>query len=274
MVEPCCSPQHNHYPNKETGAQQPDKNWFLIYIHHIVISFDTIMHNQSSGENIMLEKPLFKNLSSAASSFALLTLVIIMYIALCAEADIYVPAFPQMIQSFGVQENQIQLILSINFAGLCIAGLAAGPLSDSYGRRKILLSGLLLFVIGSAGCVCATEFNTMLFWRLIQGIAASVPMVIGCAVIVDKYPQEKTSQLIGVLNSVISAAMAGAPIAGAWISQAFNWRANFIVILGLALISFVGTLLFIEETLPSIKRKSFNILSICKDYAKITPIQQ
>ena len=228
------------------------------------------MHNQSSGAKIMLEKPLFKNLSSAASSFALLTLVIIMYIALCAEADIYVPAFPQMIQSFGVQENQIQLILSINFAGLCIAGLAAGPLSDSYGRRKILLSGLLLFVIGSAGCVCATEFNTMLFWRLIQGIAASVPMVIGCAVIVDKYPQEKTSQLIGVLNSVISAAMAGAPIAGAWISQAFNWRANFIVILGLALISFVGTLLFIEETLPSIKRNSFNILSICKDYAKIT----
>jgi hypothetical protein len=65
----------------------------------------------------MLEKPIFNKLPEKFYDIALLTLVTIMYIALCAEADMYVPAFPQMIKYFGVEENKIQLILSINFGG-------------------------------------------------------------------------------------------------------------------------------------------------------------
>ena len=103
--------------------------------------------------NKSISKPLFSNLSKRTYDIALLTLVTIMYVMLCAETDIYVPTFPEMIQYFGVHENQIQLILSINFAGLCLAGLVVGPLSDSYGRRKVLLISLLLFVISSIGCV-------------------------------------------------------------------------------------------------------------------------
>lgn len=218
----------------------------------------------------LLEKPLFNNCSSKFYDIALITLVTIMYIALCAEADIYVPAFPQMINYFGVAENQIQLILSLNFAGLCIAGLITGPLSDSYGRRKVLLAGLLLFVLSSLGCVYTSNFYVMLLWRLLQGIAASVPMVIGAATFLDKYSQEKAGQLIGLINSVIAASMAGAPIIGAWISQAFDWRANFVTILILSLISFLGTLFFIGETLSKEKRKSFHLFGIIKDYIKLS----
>jgi DHA1 family bicyclomycin/chloramphenicol resistance-like MFS transporter len=94
-------------------------------------------------------------------------------------------------------------------------------------------------------------------------------MVIGAATFIDKYSAEKAGQLIGVMNSVISASMAGAPIAGAWISQAFNWRANFVVILALALISFIGTWMFIEETLPQSKRKPFHPKAVSKDYLKL-----
>jgi DHA1 family bicyclomycin/chloramphenicol resistance-like MFS transporter len=193
-----------------------------------------------------------------------------MYVLTCAEADMYVPAFPQMIQYFGVEENQIQMILSINFAGLCVASLLTGPLSDSYGRRKVLLGGLLLFVISSMGCVYAVDYHAMLSWRLLQGVAASVPMVIGVATFIDKYSAEKAGQLIGMMNSVISASMAGAPIAGAWISQVFNWRANFIAILALAIISFIGTWMFIEETLPESKRKPFHLVAVSKDYLKLS----
>ncbi len=217
----------------------------------------------------MLEKPLCSKLSNKIVDFASISLITIMYITLCAEADMYVPAFPQMINYFGVAENQIQLILSINFAGLCLAGLVTGPLSDSFGRKKVLLGGLLLFVISSAGCVYTSDFYIMLFWRLLQGIAASVPMVVGVATFLDKYAAEKAGQLIGMINSVIAASMAGAPIVGAWISQIFNWRANFIVILALATVSFLGTLLFIEETLPKNKRRSFHLAAIGKDYIKL-----
>ncbi len=193
-----------------------------------------------------------------------------MYIALCAEADIYVPAFPDMITFFNVADNKIQLILSINFFGLCISGLFAGPLSDSFGRRRILLGGLLLFVLGSLGCTLVDQFMPMLFFRLLQGIGASVPMVIGAATFLDKYSAEKAGKLIGVINSVISASMAGAPIVGAWLNQIFNWRANFIVILILTLISFFGTLFFIVETLPQPKRKPFKIKGILSDYVTLS----
>lgn len=218
----------------------------------------------------MLDKPLFNKLPPKAYDIALIILVITMYVLTCAEADMYVPAFPQMIQYFGVEENQIQMILSINFAGLCVAGLLTGPLSDSYGRRKVLLSGLLLFVISSVGCVYTDDFHTMLLWRLLQGIAASVPMVIGAATFIDKYSAEKAGQLVGMMNSIISASMAGAPIASAWISQAFNWRANFVAILALAIISFIGTWMFIEETLPASKRKPFHPINVSKDYLKLS----
>jgi MFS transporter, DHA1 family, multidrug resistance protein len=210
----------------------------------------------------MLEKPVFNHLSTKAYDLALIVLVTIMYIALCAEADIYVPAFPDMINFFDVAENQIQLILSINFFGLCVSGLVVGPLSDSFGRRKVLLLGLALFVLSSLGCTLTNEFMPMLFFRLLQGIAASVPMVIGVAAFLDRYSQEKAGKLIGIVNSVISASMAGAPIAGAWLNQVFNWRANFVVILMLATISFLGTLFFIVETLPKQNRKAFKLNGI------------
>jgi len=57
---------------------------------------------------------------------------------------------------------------------------------------------------------------------------ASVPMVVGTATIVDKYSEEKAGQIVGLINSVIAASMAGAPIVGAWITQVFNWRTNFL----------------------------------------------
>jgi DHA1 family bicyclomycin/chloramphenicol resistance-like MFS transporter len=218
----------------------------------------------------MFEKPIFNNLSTKFYDLSLLILVTIMYVALCAEADMYVPAFPQMIKFFGVAENKIQLILSINFGGLCISGLVTGPLSDCYGRRPVLIVGLLLFVISSVGCTLTDNFIWMLLWRLIQGAAASVPMVIGGATFFDKYSAEKAGQIVGVINSVISASMAGAPIIGAWISEAFNWRANFVIILVLAVISFFGTILFIEETLSIEKRKKFNLASISLDYIKLS----
>lgn len=217
----------------------------------------------------MTSQPFFSGLSAKSYNFALIAMVTLMYIGLCAEADMYVPAFPQMIQYFGVAENKIQLILSLNFGGLCVAGLVTGPLSDSFGRRPVLLVGLSIFVLSSFGCLYSTNFHEMLFWRFLQGISASVPMVVGMATFLDKYTQEKAGQLIGMLNGVIAASMAGAPIAGAWVSHIWGWRANFLVILVLALVTFVGTWLFVEETLPENQRKAFQGRYLVKDYIRL-----
>ncbi len=217
----------------------------------------------------MISRPIFKNFSSRAYEFVLLSMVVIIYICVCAEADMYVPAFPQMIKYFNIAENEIQLVLSINFLGLCIASIFAGPLSDSYGRRKVILGGLFMLMISSIILVSIDDFKVLLFWRFIQGIAAAVPMVCAGAVFMDQYSGEKASKLIGFINAVITAAMAAAPVIGAYISESFGWRANFVVVMLLAVISFFGFLLLIEESLmPNLKRK-LNFISIAKDYVKV-----
>lgn len=207
-----------------------------------------------------------KNLSEKATASLILIVVTLMYIAMCSEADIYVPAFPQMVEYFSTTEDKIQLILSINFIGLCLASLICGPLSDAFGRRKVLLTGLFLFTLTSIGCVFAEGFTAMLILRFFQGTAAAVPMVVGTAVFLDKYPLDIAARLCGTMNSVITAAMAAAPIVGAWLSYHYHWRANFVVIAVLALLSYLGTLFYIDESLQETDRKKFNFMGIMKDY--------
>ncbi|MGI4851832.1 MAG: multidrug effflux MFS transporter [Janthinobacterium lividum] len=217
----------------------------------------------------MVASPVFKNFSTKTYDIILILLIALIYAATLAATDIYVPAFPNMITYFGVHENQIQLILSINFAGLCVTSLLIGPLSDSFGRRKIMVYSLLLFLISSGGCVIATSYKSMLIWRFIQGLSAAAPMIVGGAIIADRYTEQRAGQLIGMLNSVISASMAGAPILGAWITQVFNWRLNFVIVFLVALAIFLMAYLTLEETLPDVKRKKFRWVSFVHDHLKI-----
>ncbi len=217
----------------------------------------------------MIAEPIFRNFSEKTYEFVLSGLVILIYILVCAEADIYVPAFPQMIKYFNIAENEIQLVLSLNFFGLCIASLISGPLADSFGRRSIILSGLFLLMVSSIILVCVSNFKILLFWRFIQGLSAAVPMVCAGAMIFDKFSGDRASKLIGFLNAVITAAMALAPVVGAYISEAFNWRANFIVVMILSIISFIGFLLLIQESLDSKLKRKFNFPSILKDYCTV-----
>lgn len=212
---------------------------------------------------------LYNKLSAKYTEWLILSVFTLMFIAMCAEADMYVPSFPEMVNYFSVSEDKIQLILSVNFMGLCIASLISGPLSDAFGRRSVLMGGMLLFFISSLFCVFASTFPTMLFWRFLQGISASVPMVVTCASMLDKYNLEKASKLIGILNTVITAAMAAAPIVGAWISSTFYWRLNFVIIAALAGICLLGTYLFVEETLPVKNRHKITPTLVLKDYVAL-----
>ena len=217
----------------------------------------------------MISRPVFTNIPSKIYELILLSMVVIIYTCVCAEADMYVPAFPQMIKYFNIAENEIQLVLSINFLGLCLASIFSGPLSDSFGRRKVILSGLFLLMISSIILVGLDDFKVLLFWRFIQGIAAAVPMVCAGAMFMDQYSGEKASKLIGFINAVITAAMAAAPVIGAYISEEFGWRANFIVVMLLSIISFFGFFLLIEESLKLNLKRKLNLISITKDYAKV-----
>lgn len=198
-----------------------------------------------------------------------LIIVAVMYGTVCMETDIYVPAFPDMKSFFLVGSNTIQKILSYNFVGICFGSLLFGPLSDSYGRKRILLIGLVLFTVSSWCCCIINNFNGFAFCRFLQGMGAAAPMVITFAIFLEKYEPKKVAQICGAVNIYITGVMAAAPILGSYLNLNFGWKSNFIFIAILATISFVGSLLFITETLPKKDRTPFLISSTIKNYGSV-----
>jgi DHA1 family bicyclomycin/chloramphenicol resistance-like MFS transporter len=96
----------------------------------------------------------------------------------CIELEISAPSFPSMMTYFGVSESIIGLTISMNLIGFCLAAIIYGPLSDSYGRRKVMLFGNGVLAIGAIMCVLAPTFQILLFARFIQGLGAATSAVV------------------------------------------------------------------------------------------------
>lgn len=203
------------------------------------------------------------------TDFAFLALVAVMYGTVCMETDIYVPALPDVKLFFIVSSETIQQILSLNFIGIFLGSLLFGPLSDSFGRKRILLLGLIVFVLASWGCYFIENFYGFLTCRFFQGIGAAAPMVITFAILLEKYEPKKVAQLCGALNIYITGVMAAAPILGSFLNLHFGWQSNFFLIAMLATFSLIGSLFFIPETLSIKDRNQFAIFSVIKNYGAV-----
>ena len=200
--------------------------------------------------------------------FVFVSILVLLYASVCMETDMYVPAFPQMVKDLGTTEDKIQAVLGINFLGLCISSLWTGPLADSFGRRKTILIGMLLFVSASIGCVLSQNLPVLLVWRFIQGLGAGAPMTAGFAVLMDRYSPKTSATLVGLMNTVITLVVSGAPILGSWVTFHSHWRMNFIVIAVLGCLALLSFYLFIPETLPQEKRTSFEMMSTINDFKR------
>lgn len=199
-------------------------------------------------------------------TFITMSVVILVTISAAVETDIFVPSFPALQDYFATTESKIQMIISVNFLGLCIASLFYGPLADSYGRRPILLLGMLIFTISSIACVLVNTIEAMLFWRFIQGLGSSVAFVVPAAIIFDVYDQEKAAKTLGFYNSIITFAMSFAPIIGSLLYLTFSWRANFIFVAALAGISLLFAIIFVRESLDKEKRARMHLPTILSGY--------
>lgn len=195
-------------------------------------------------------------------------LITMMFIVACFETDVYLPAFPDMMHYFHTTEAMIQSFLSWNFIGICLSGPFYGPLSDSFGRKKLLLCAMGLFSLGSLGTVFSGHIEWMLFWRVIQGLGCGGCFTVGTAIVYDKFQQEEATKVINDLNSVIPVIMAMAPMLGAYLNIHYGFRSNFIFIAFFSLLTLLVCSWQLEETLPKTKRAVFQTRRILKDFAR------
>lgn len=197
-----------------------------------------------------------------------LFLIIVIFVAACMETDIFLPTLPDMMSHFGVSESAIQKLLTWNFIGICLAGPFYGPLSDSFGRKKPLLTALGFFLAGSLITLFASHFEWMLYGRFLQGVGSGGCFTLGTAIVFDAFQAKKAVQAINRLNSIIPCLIAGAPLAGGYLNHVYGFRANFLAIAFFVLLSCVISVVFFKETHPKEKRLPFEIKKIGIDFKR------
>ena len=151
--------------------------------------------------------------------------------------DMYLPALPAVTRSLHAPAATVQLTLTACLAGMALGQLAVGPMSDKWGRRRPLLTGLAVYVVATALCAIAPNVESLVVFRLVQGLAGAAGIVIARAVVRDLYDGVAMARFFSTLMLVSGVAPIVAPLVGGQILRVTDWRGVFVVL------TFVGTAL-------------------------------
>ncbi len=150
--------------------------------------------------------------------------------------DLYLPALPALTEGFGAQMPQAQLTLTAMLLSFGTSQLAWGPLSDRFGRRPILLTGVWAYTLTALGCTLAPTIETLILMRCLQGVAMGAVVMCARAIVRDLYaPTEGARVMSRALTGLGIIACTSAPLGGL-LAQHMGWRAvlSFLVLFGLA----------------------------------------
>jgi len=141
--------------------------------------------------------------------------------------NIYLPSMPGITRSLGVDFATIQLTLSLYLAAVALGQLIIGPLSDRFGRRPVLLTGLLVFVIGSLICLAASSIGILIFGRVVQAVGGCAGITLTRAIVRDLYGRDQAASMIGYVTMGMAVAPMVAPTIGGVLETLYGWRAAF-----------------------------------------------
>lgn len=175
--------------------------------------------------------------------------------------DIYLPALPQIAQTFHVEHALAQDTITWFLFAMGVGQLFAGPLADKLGRRTVALGGISIYAVSALLAWSAQSIEWMLTARLLQGFGACATSVAAFATVRDIFGPQRSGKMISYLNGAICFIPALAPILGSWLTQQFGWRANFSFMAGFAVT--VGLLLLVrmQETNPVTEKQAVFKLS-------------
>jgi DHA1 family bicyclomycin/chloramphenicol resistance-like MFS transporter len=168
--------------------------------------------------------------------------------------DMYVPAFPGVADNLSATATQVQLTLTTFFVGMALGQLIGGPVSDRYGRRRLLLAAVVVMTIASVVCALTPSIAVMMAARFAQGFAGGWAMVIGRAVIVDLARGARLVRVLNVIAGVGGIAPIAGPLLGAVILQVSGWRMSFWAVAALGVAMVVAVLVAVPESLPPRRR--------------------
>lgn len=183
--------------------------------------------------------------------------------------DTYLPAFAGIAQSLDASAVQMQQTLSAYLFGFAFMSLFHGAISDSFGRRPVVLWGLVVFILASAGCALSHSIGQLIFFRAVQGLSTGAGIVVSRAVIRDMYPPSQAQKVMSQVTIFFGVAPAIAPMVGGWLLVHTSWHAIFWFLSAVGVALWVANYRLLPETLHLSQRQHFHAKHLLAGYWKL-----
>jgi DHA1 family bicyclomycin/chloramphenicol resistance-like MFS transporter len=183
--------------------------------------------------------------------------------------DTYLPAFSGIAASIGATPVEMQQTLSAYLFGFALMNLFHGALSDSFGRRPVVLVAVAIFAAASVGCALASGIGQLVFFRTLQGLSAGAGMVVSRAVIRDMFPPADAQRVMSQVTIYFGVAPAIAPIIGGWLFVHADWHAIFWFLAAIAGALWLSVWRFLPETLHPSQKQPFEAGHLFRGYLQL-----
>jgi DHA1 family bicyclomycin/chloramphenicol resistance-like MFS transporter len=183
--------------------------------------------------------------------------------------DTYLPSFPAIGVAFDASPILVQQTLSMFLFCFAFMMLFYGTLSDSFGRRPVILVSLVLYIAASIGAALAPSIGVLLACRIVQGLAAGAGSVVGRAIVQDRFSGAAAQKILAHIMMVFGLAPAIAPILGGWLQVSYGWRSIFWFLAAFGIVMYFAVQRMLPESLAARDRHPFHLGVIARNYWKV-----
>ena len=180
--------------------------------------------------------------------------------------DTYIPAFSGIARALNATPVEMQQTLSAYLFGFAFMNLFHGALADSFGRRPVVLWGIAVFTLASAGCALSQSIGQLVLFRALQGLSTGAGIVVSRAVIRDMFPPAQAQKVMSQVTIYFGVAPAIAPIIGGWLFVHAGWHSIFWFLTGVGVALWIANFRLLPETLHVTQRQPFNVRNLMQGY--------
>lgn len=180
--------------------------------------------------------------------------------------DTYLPAFAAIARSLKATPVEMQQTLSAYLFGFAFMNLFHGALSDSFGRRPVILWGIAVFTLASVGCALSQTVGQLIFFRALQGLTCGAGVVVSRAVVRDMFPPSEAQKVMSQITIYFGIAPAVAPIIGGVISEYLDWHSIFWFLVAVGVLLWIANWRLLPETLHLNDRQPFQVGNLMRGY--------
>ena len=180
--------------------------------------------------------------------------------------DTYLPAFSGIAKALNATPLQMQQTLSAYLFGFAFMNLFHGALADSFGRRPVILWGLAVFTLASAGCALSQNIGQLVFFRALQGLSTGAGVVVSRAIVRDLFPPTEAQRVMSQITIFFGVAPAIAPIMGGWLFVHLGWASIFWLLTGIGVTLWLVNWRQLPESLHASQRQPFDVRHLMSGY--------